>query len=108
MQEMEMESAARQMDYSLISHKEGDLAITIVRINSNNEHIWFAREDEALRYCAEPQYRERIDRVWFSPSYPSVSQSTGGHGMKCQHCNSELAHESGCLTCYSCGWSKCD
>jgi len=28
-------------------------------------------------------------------------------GVRCPECKTELAHESGCLTCYGCGWSAC-
>lgn len=27
---------------------------------------------------------------------------------RCPVCGAELVHESGCVTCYSCGWSACE
>jgi ribonucleoside-diphosphate reductase alpha chain len=32
---------------------------------------------------------------------------TNGKGMKCPECSSEMEHESGCVVCRSCGYSKC-
>ncbi|WP_171804982.1 hypothetical protein [Mahella australiensis] len=26
----------------------------------------------------------------------------------CPECGDRLAHEGGCVTCYSCGWSACN
>ncbi|WP_042833838.1 hypothetical protein [Thermoanaerobacter sp. YS13] len=28
--------------------------------------------------------------------------------VRCPVCGSKLVHESGCVTCYSCGWSACE
>jgi hypothetical protein len=27
---------------------------------------------------------------------------------RCPMCGAKLIHESGCVTCYSCGWSACE
>jgi len=32
----------------------------------------------------------------------------GGHDYAfCPECGSPVAHESGCVVCYNCGWSMC-
>ena len=35
-------------------------------------------------------------------------QDCGEQVALCKECGAPLAHESGCLVCYNCGWSKCD
>lgn len=36
-----------------------------------------------------------------------INSSVEPSGDNCHQCGSQLYHESGCLTCISCGWSKC-
>ncbi len=41
-----------------------------------------------------------------SEKVPVLSASAGFNGL-CPDCSAPLAHEEGCLKCYSCGFSKC-
>ncbi|MFW6047432.1 MAG: LAGLIDADG family homing endonuclease, partial [Candidatus Woesearchaeota archaeon] len=36
-----------------------------------------------------------------------TKEETISDDNKCPECGNELTHESGCQTCYECGWSKC-
>jgi ribonucleoside-diphosphate reductase alpha chain len=40
------------------------------------------------------------------PERPDLTRSAGG--LSCPDCGGSLATESGCLTCYFCGFSRCD
>ena len=37
-----------------------------------------------------------------APVYPT------GFSQRCPECNGGVVNQEGCLTCYSCGWNKCD
>ena len=37
-----------------------------------------------------------------SPAYPV------GFAQRCPECNGGVVNQEGCLTCYSCGWNKCE
>ena len=40
---------------------------------------------------------------------PELEMSTSSKLMMCKSCDSRsVVNEGGCLTCQSCGWSKCD
>ena len=41
------------------------------------------------------------------PSRPSAPATPAG-GLGCPDCGSALAHEGGCVACYTCGFSRCD
>ena len=38
-----------------------------------------------------------------SPTNPATNPA-----QRCPDCNSNLGYQEGCLTCMSCGWSKCE
>jgi ribonucleoside-diphosphate reductase alpha chain len=37
-----------------------------------------------------------------APTYPA------GFSQRCPECNGGVVNQEGCLTCYSCGWNKCE
>ncbi len=37
-----------------------------------------------------------------APTYPT------GFSQRCPECNGGVVNQEGCLTCYSCGWNKCE
>ena len=37
-----------------------------------------------------------------TPAYPT------GFSQRCPECNGGVVNQEGCLTCYSCGWNKCE
>lgn len=38
---------------------------------------------------------------------PDEEKGKNGNGKKCPECGSDIVHESGCITCNNCGYSKC-
>ena len=47
-------------------------------------------------------------------AYPKAHENGHGNGSaalttrRCPDCNGPVAYQEGCLTCYSCGWTKCE
>ena len=37
----------------------------------------------------------------------TIINKQGAHYVFCPECGSPVIHESGCIVCYSCGWSIC-
>ncbi|HZE88038.1 MAG TPA: vitamin B12-dependent ribonucleotide reductase [Verrucomicrobiae bacterium] len=52
----------------------------------------------------EPAYAEAPARV----ASPVAVLTRPGGGLGCPDCGSTLAHEGGCVACYTCGFSRCD
>ena len=49
-------------------------------------------------------------KTHFIDSHDGISASTNGKfgsGGVCPECGSNTAYQEGCITCNSCGWSKC-
>ena len=38
----------------------------------------------------------------------AVNKPSNANAPKCPKCGAEIIHENGCVSCKSCGWSKCD
>jgi len=36
-----------------------------------------------------------------------IPDNTRVHGETCKECGADMVREQGCITCKSCGWSKC-
>ena len=63
------------------------------------------------------RYLQRREQGW-SPAFPPPSAAAGSGGesvgsgggktsVTCPECGATVVHEANCLTCKSCGWSKC-
>ena len=77
--------------------ENGDLIL------STPDAIGKALERYMQRRSGEPQIVEEQGKV------PPVQRMDGGDKIlaTCPECGATVAHESGCLTCKHCGWSKC-
>lgn len=69
------------------------------------------------RSCAEAVGRELLKlHEQFKINYlnqPEITQLKIDNEIKieiakCPECGAELSHTGGCITCYNCGWTKCD
>ena len=69
------------------------------------------------RSCAEAVGRELLKlHEQFKINYlnqPEITQLKIDNEIKieiakCPECGTELSHTGGCITCYNCGWTKCD
>ena len=69
------------------------------------------------RSCAEAVGRELLKlHEQFKVNYlnqPEITQLKIDNEIKieiakCPECGAELSHTGGCITCYNCGWTKCD
>ena len=57
----------------------------------------------ARKYGLKSVYLD--SKLLFNPN--AVTPNTGPSGETCPECGGLLQHESGCATCYTCGFSLC-
>jgi len=50
----------------------------------------------------------KMQSVTVEKKKEEIMKKQGAHDyVYCPECGSPVAHESGCIVCYSCGWSIC-
>ena len=53
-------------------------------------------------------FKEAMKHAADTPAYPGAEEhQEPTYYDACPYCGGKLTHESGCVKCIACGWSKC-
>ncbi len=114
------EAISRLISLALRSHIDPREIITELKGISGPVPVW---EDGVLILSAPDAIGKALERYLISkgeidsPVQEKIQSTAGQEDVNnnssmneltdCPECGSTVAHESGCLMCYNCGWSRC-
>lgn len=99
--------------------ENGDIVENIIQYETHEEEVTTRIISTALRHGADIEFvvhqleKTQGDLTSFAKSIARalkkyIKDGTKIQGVECEICHGELQRKEGCVSCVSCGWSKCN